>query len=106
MKGDKNALLELMRHLDNPQELRPWAMLLANLQLQDLRRKGLRSAQLSAGRVGPRLCPACQALDGQIISTQASALAVVPADCTCSRPGMLTPQGWIKYPDGREGIDR
>ena len=105
MNGDRDAMLGVMRNTDDPQQLRSWALLLVTKSLNDLKVKGVRSAQLSAGTAIDRLCPACQALDGKIIPTTASAVSVIPYGCTCTRPGMLMIHGWIKHYDGSEGVD-
>lgn len=99
MRGDRDAVIEMMRSSDGEDRER-WKFLLIELDLAKLASRGIQSAQLSAGTAKDRLCPVCQALDQTVISVHAGARAVMPEECTCRDKGLLYASAWIKRPDG------
>lgn len=106
LSGDRNAVLEMLKNSRTAEESERWKLLLIQVDLAKLAQQGVRSAQLTAGVFGGRLCPVCKPLNQTIISTSASARAVMPESCTCDPKGQLVLSGWIKRPDGSGYVDR
>lgn len=102
LAGDRDAVLEMMRCARDPEERERWHLLLIEMDLAKLAKRGVRSVQL----FGDKLCPVCEPLNQTIISTSASARAVMPESCTCDPKGQLVLSGWIKRPDGSGYVDR
>lgn len=89
LEGDMNALLAFVRHIEDPQERRPWLRLHHKRRLEQMRRRGIETVRLSAGSKSiRRACPACLERHGRIISTDASAFEVIPPDCSCNWPAL------------------
>ncbi len=100
MSGNRVAVL-LMARLDPDDRgaAKMWLRLLQARDLKKARDAGFKSVQLSAGKA-LRLCPVCAEMNGKIISTDSSAMTVMPDECSCDFPGKLMVSAAIKRADG------
>lgn len=102
---NRDALLTMAHYVEeDPKNKKMWMRLVVALDLKKVRDAGFSAVQIFGS--GPELCPVCHRLNGTIISSSASAMAVIPADCTCDNPGHLVVSSAIRRADGSVYFDR
>ena len=102
---NRDALLIMAHDVEEDQASKKmWMRLFVALDLKRVRDAGFSSAQLQGG--GMHLCPVCRNLEGKIVSTDTSAMEIIPANCECESPGNLLVSGAIKRVDGSAYFER